>query len=251
MTDNRKEPKRRALLSVANKDGIVAFARGLVARGFEIVSSGGTARALADKAVPVVRVSDVTGFPEILGGRVKTLHPAVHGGILARRGEASDLAELASQQIVPVDLVAANFYPFEAKVAEKLPVEEMVENIDIGGPSMLRAAAKNFHHVLAVVDPRDYPLVLGKLDEGMDLATRLYLAVKAFRRSARYEAAIASYVSGLEAGEEHLQASELEPTFPASLTLSFEKLQELRYGENPHQSAAFYREAGAVPRATG
>ncbi len=247
MTVSREEGRHRALLSVANKQGIVSFARGLTERGFEILSSGGTAAALASESVPVTKVSEATGFPEILGGRVKTLHPTIHGGILARRNLASDLEELAAHQIIPVDLVAVNFYPFEAKVADKLPVEEIIENIDIGGPSMLRAAAKNFQHVTAVVDPRDYQLVLGKLDEGLDLATRLYLAVKAFRASARYEAAIGSYMSQLEARGEELVSAELEPTFPASLSLTFEKLQDLRYGENPHQSAAFYREAGGVP----
>jgi phosphoribosylaminoimidazolecarboxamide formyltransferase/IMP cyclohydrolase len=240
---------RRALLSVANKEGLAAFAKGLVERGFEIVSSGGTANALMGESIPVTRVSDATGFPEILAGRVKTLHPVVHGGILARRDVASDLEELAGHKIVPVDVVAVNFYPFEAKVAEKCSVGEVIENIDIGGPSMLRAAAKNFRDVLPVVDPRDYSLLLGKLDEGPDLATRLYLAVKAFRASARYEAAIAAYVSQLESRDGSLEVAELDATFPAGLSLSFEKVQDLRYGENPHQRAAFYREAAGVPKA--
>ena len=187
------EKPRRAVLSVANKDGIVGFARGLADRGFEIVSSGGTVRALAEADVAVRTVSEITGFPEILSGRVKTLNPRIHGGILARRSMDSDLAELEEHDIRPVDVVAVNFYPFEAKVASGASIDEIVENIDIGGPSMLRAAAKNFRDVLPVVDPRDYQLLLSKLDEGIDLATRVFLAVKAFRASARYESAIASF----------------------------------------------------------
>lgn len=249
MNVSREKSKTRALLSVANKEGIVPFARSLAERGYEVISSGGTANVLSKEEIPVTPVPEATGFPQILGGRVKTLHPLIHGGILARRDLASDLEELEQNEITPVDIVAVNFYPFEAKVAEKSAVSEIIENIDIGGPSMLRAAAKNFQHVLAVVDPRDYPLVLGKLDEGMDLATRLYLAVKAFRASARYEAAIGAYMTQLEVRDEELVAAELEATLPATLSVSFEKVQDLRYGENPHQSAAFYREAGAVPTA--
>ncbi|MEE9263797.1 MAG: bifunctional phosphoribosylaminoimidazolecarboxamide formyltransferase/IMP cyclohydrolase [Vicinamibacteria bacterium] len=248
MNVSREKPKTRALLSVANKEGIVSFARGLAERGYEVVSSGGTANLLSKEEIPVTPVADVTGFPQILGGRVKTLHPLIHGGILARRNLASDLEELEQNEIIPVDIVAVNFYPFEAKVAEKSAISEIIENIDIGGPSMVRAAAKNFRHVIPVVDPRDYPLVLGKLDEGMDLATRLYLAVKAFRASARYEAAIGSYMTQLEARGEELVAAELEASLPATLSVSFEKVQDLRYGENPHQSAAFYREASGVPK---
>ncbi len=245
----KKKTVRRALLSVYDKDGVADFARGLAERGFEIVSSGGTAHHLALEDIPVTKVSDITGFPEILAGRVKTLHPAIHGGILARRDVDSDLEELVAHQIIPVDVVAVNFYPFEAKVAEKRPVEEIIENIDIGGPSMMRAAAKNFQHVAPVVDPRDYSLLLGKIDEGIDLATRLYLAVKAFRASARYEASVAAFMSQLEARDDQLQTAELESTLPANLALSFDKVQELRYGENPHQRAAFYREVGGVPMA--
>ncbi len=152
-------------------------------------------------------------------------------------------------RILPVNVVAVNFYPFEAKVAEKRPVEEIIENIDVGGPTMLRAAAKNFQHVLPVVDPRDYSVVLGKIDEGIDLATRLYLAVKAFRSSARYESAIAAYTSQLQAKNGTIRLEEVESTFPANLSLAFEKMQDLRYGENPHQRAAFYRESVGVPMA--
>jgi phosphoribosylaminoimidazolecarboxamide formyltransferase/IMP cyclohydrolase len=236
---------RRALISVADKTDVADFARELASRGFEIVSSGGTSKLLGEAGVPVRRVSEVTGSPEILGGRVKTLHPRIHGGILARRNLPSDLKELEAQQITPVDLVVVNFYPFEETVAKGSPVPEIVENIDIGGPSMLRAAAKNFEHVLAVTDPSDYALVVRKLDEGIDLSTRLYLAQKAFQASARYEQAIASFLSGLTAEGSGLAVrSGTGAVFPESLTLRFEKLQDLRYGENPHQTAAFYRDAG-------
>jgi len=235
---------RRALVSVADKAGVADFARALHTRRYEVVSSGGTAKLLADAGVPVRRVSEVTGSPEILGGRVKTLHPRIHGGILARRNLASDLKELEAQEIAPVDIVAVNFYPFEKTVAQGSPVLEVIENIDIGGPSMLRAAAKNFEHVLAVTDPADYPLVLRKLDEGVDLATRLYLAQKAFRVSAAYERSIAAFLGRLTAGESALRAGE-PAAFPETLTLSFEKVQDLRYGENPHQAAAFYRDGSA------
>lgn len=249
MMENQNKASHRALISVHNKEGVVDFARGLVERGFEIVSSGGTAEAIASQDVPVKHVSGMTGFPEILGGRVKTLHPLVHGGILARREIASDMEALTEHGIIPVDVVTVNFYPFEAKVAGECAIEEIIENIDIGGPSMLRAAAKNFMHVLPVVDPRDYSLLLGKMDEGLDLATRLYLAVKAFRASARYESAIAGYMTQLQALGDELQVAEMESTFPNHLALSFDKVQDLRYGENPHQRAAFYREATGVPMA--
>ncbi|HEY7698461.1 MAG TPA: bifunctional phosphoribosylaminoimidazolecarboxamide formyltransferase/IMP cyclohydrolase [Vicinamibacteria bacterium] len=232
---------KRALISVADKTGVADFARELVSRGFEVVSSGGTAKELGAAGVPVLRVSEATGAPEILGGRVKTLHPRIHGGILARRNLPSDLRELEAQQITPVDLVVVNFYPFERTVAKGSPIPEIVENIDIGGPTMLRAAAKNFEHVLAVTDPSDYALVVKKLDEGVDLSTRLYLAQKAFQASARYEQAIAAFLGRLAAEAGSLV--ERGAAFPESLTLGFEKLQDLRYGENPHQSAAFYRDS--------
>ena len=237
------KPTKRALLSVANKEGLVPFARGLVERGFEVVSSGGTAKLLEDEGVSVRRVADVTGFPEILGGRVKTLNPRVHGGILARRHLASDLEELEKHEILPVDVVAVNFYPFERKVSQGSPIDEVLENIDIGGPTMLRASAKNFKDVLSVSDPRDYALVLGKLDEGVDLATKLYLAVKAFRASARYERAIAAFMNRLSAEGSELALNESEARLGTTLSLSLEKVQDLRYGENSHQTAAFYRDA--------
>jgi phosphoribosylaminoimidazolecarboxamide formyltransferase/IMP cyclohydrolase len=236
--------RRRALISVAHKAGVTEFARELSSRGFEIVSSGGTAKLLAGASVPVRRVSEVTGSPEILGGRVKTLHPRIHGGILARRHLASDLEELEAQDIAPVDIVVVNFYPFEKTVQKGSPIPEVIENIDVGGPTMLRAAAKNFEHVLAVTDPSDYPLVLRKLDEGVDLSTRLYLAQKAFRASARYEDAIATFLGGL-AAEDSALVARAGAAFPDSLSLRVEKIQDLRYGENPHQTAAFYRDSGA------
>jgi phosphoribosylaminoimidazolecarboxamide formyltransferase/IMP cyclohydrolase len=234
--------KKRALVSVAAKAGIADLARSLSTRGYEIVSSGGTAKLLEAEGVPILRVSKVTGSPEILGGRVKTLHPRIHGGILSRRNLASDRKELEEQRITPVDVVVVNFYPFETAVAKGSPVDEVLENIDIGGPSMLRGAAKNFRHVLAVTDPADYELVLRKIDEGVDLETRLYLARKAFEASERYERAIAAFLGGVQAEGDEL-AHQPRPEFPSSITLAFEKVQDLRYGENPHQSAAFYRDS--------
>ena len=243
--------RKRALLSVADKAGLSEFARGLADRGYEIVSSGGTAKVLEAASVPVRRVAEVTGSPEILGGRVKTLHPTIHAGILARRHLSGDLDELDRQGILPVDIVAVNFYPFENKVAEGSPIDEILENIDIGGPSMLRASAKNFKDVLSVTDPADYPLVLSKLDGGIELATRLYLAKKAFRASACYEEAIASFLARLSAEADKLsietEEDEKDSSFPSRLVMSFDKVQDLRYGENPHQAAAFYRDAD--PRA--
>jgi phosphoribosylaminoimidazolecarboxamide formyltransferase/IMP cyclohydrolase len=245
--------RKRALLSVADKAGLPEFARGLADRGYEIVSSGGTAKVLEAASVPVRRVAEVTGSPEILGGRVKTLHPTIHGGILARRHLSGDLEELDRQGILPVDIVAVNFYPFEKKVAEGSPIDEILENIDIGGPSMLRASAKNFRDVLSVTDPADYALVLSRLDDGIDLATRLYLAKKAFRASACYEEAIASFLARLSAEADTLsietetetetEKDETGSSFPSRLVMSFDKVQDLRYGENPHQAAAFYRDA--------
>lgn len=244
--------RKRALVSVADKTGIADLARGLVERGYELVSSGGTARLLSDSGIEVRKVSDVTGSPEILGGRVKTLHPRIHGGILARRHLASDLEELETQGIVPVDVVVVNFYPFEKAVAKQSPIEEILENIDIGGPSMLRASAKNFRHVLAVTDPADYPLLLEKLEGGVDLETRLYFARKAFELSERYERAIARFMASLLAHGDELRVDAVgshpaPTTFPSGLDLGFEKVQDLRYGENPHQSAAFYRDLGRPP----
>jgi phosphoribosylaminoimidazolecarboxamide formyltransferase/IMP cyclohydrolase len=240
--------KRRALVSVYRKDGVVDLARGLAQRGFEIVSTGGTADALKQAGVAVTSVSDATGFPEILDGRVKTLHPKLHAGILARRDVPEHLEVLAQHQISLVDVVAVNLYPFEEKVAKGAGFEEVIENIDVGGPSMLRAAAKNFRHVAVVVDPADYPLLLEQLDRegGLDAATRLYFAQKAFRHSSRYESAIAGYLSQIETRDGGYAAAEKDEVFPYRFSVSYEKVQELRYGENPHQRAAFYSDLGST-----
>ena len=236
---------KRAILSVYDKTGLVEFARGLVELGFELVASGGTARALSAAGLPATQVDQITGFPEILGGRVKTLHPAVHGGILARR-TPEHRAELANIGIAPVDLVVCNLYPFAATVARPgVSEQEAIEEIDIGGVTLLRAAAKNFESVTVVCDPADYAEVEAKvkaesldlsLDLGLDLNRRL--ALKAFRHTAAYDAAIATWLSG---------AVEKDQPLPASLNLTAERVQLLRYGENPHQQAALYRWVGAAP----
>jgi len=240
--------KRRALLSVYRKDGLVDLAKGLVARGFEVVSTGGTASELEKAGVPVTGASKVTGFPEILDGRVKTLHPILHGGILARRDVPEHLGALEKHRIAPVDVVVVNLYPFEEKVAKGCSFDEAVENVDIGGPTMVRAAAKNFRDVAVVVDPADYGLLLEQLDRegGIDAATRLYFAQKAFRHTGRYEAAIAGYFSQVESREGAYVPAEADETFPYRLNLTFEKVQDLRYGENPHQRAAFYSDLGST-----
>jgi len=239
---------KRALLSVYRKDGIVELAQALLTRGFEIVSTGGTAEELQKAGVAVTGVSKATGFPEILDGRVKTLHPAIHGGILARRDKPEHAEALAAHQIPFVDLVVVNLYPFEDKVAKGAPFAEAVENIDIGGPTLLRAAAKNFQHVAVLVDPADYTLLLEQLDQpqGVDAASRLYFAQKAFRHTSRYEAAIAGYFAQVESRDSGYGVAESDDVFPYRLALSFEKVQDLRYGENPHQRAAFYSDLGST-----
>jgi len=227
------EGKKRALVSVSDKSGIVEFARELVRLGYEIVSTGGTLDLLRKHDVPAVSVSDVTGFPEILDGRVKTLHPKIHGGILAIRDNATHQEQLADHGITPIDLVIVNLYPFKATIAKPdVTFEEAIENIDIGGPSMVRAAAKNHRDVTVVVDAADYATVIDELRQTgvVGAETRRRLAAKAFRHTAAYDALIADYLSG-QVGE----------TEPESLTLTFEKAQSLRYGENPHQPAVFYR----------
>ncbi|HZP71791.1 MAG TPA: bifunctional phosphoribosylaminoimidazolecarboxamide formyltransferase/IMP cyclohydrolase [Gaiellaceae bacterium] len=225
----------RALISVWEKEGVATFARGLHDLGFELVSSGGTAAHLEDHGLPVTRVEEVTGAPEMLGGRVKTLHPRIHAGILARRELPEDVAALAEQEIEPFDVVCVNLYPF-ASVAGKPGVsdEEAIEMIDVGGPSMLRAAAKNFAHVAAVCDTRQYEVVLRELrtNGAVSAETRRRLAAEAFAATAEYEAAIASWFSRSDG-------------FPEQLTLSFRKVSDLAYGENPHQAAALYWEVGA------
>ena len=236
---------KRAILSVYDKTGLVEFARGLVELGFELVASGGTARALGEARLPVTQVDQITGFPEILGGRVKTLHPAVHGGILARR-TPGHLAELANHGIALVDLVVCNLYPFAATVAKPgVTEQEAIEEIDIGGVTLLRAAAKNFESVTVVCDPADYAEVLREAEVkteaeslilNLDLNRRL--ALKAFRHTAAYDAGIATWLTGTIEKDEQL---------PTSLNLAAERVQLLRYGENPHQQAALYRWAGATP----
>ncbi|MFZ5595407.1 MAG: bifunctional phosphoribosylaminoimidazolecarboxamide formyltransferase/IMP cyclohydrolase [Bacillota bacterium] len=234
---------KRALISVSDKTGVVDFASGLVRLGFEIVSTGGTSKALKDAGVPVTYVSKVTGFPEILDGRVKTLHPAVHGGILARRTPEHS-AQLREQNIGFIDVVAVNLYPFRETIAKPgVTLEEAVENIDIGGPAMVRAAAKNHSHVLVVVNPSRYGDVLKALESGEDsYEFRLELAREAFAHTASYDAAIASYLEGITASE---------TTFPETWNRSFSLAQVLRYGENPHQRAAFYKDPSATGASVG
>ena len=222
----------RALISVYDKQGLEPFVAGLHELGAEICSTGKTARALAEAGLPVVPVSELTGFPEILDGRVKTLHPAIHGGILARRDLPEHMQALATHAIGPIDLVVVNLYPFVETIARPgVTLEEAVEQIDVGGPAMVRASAKNHTHVLVVVDPADYPAVLQALrDDQVSPALRQRLAAKAFAHTAAYDAAIAAYLSD-------------EP-FPATLPLAFHKAQDLRYGENPHQAGALYGDFG-------
>ena len=265
--------KRRALLSVYDKTGLIEFGRGLTDLGFELVASGGTARKLSEAGLPVTQVDQITGFPEILGGRVKTLHPAIHGGILARR-TPEHLAELASHGIVPVELVVCNLYPFVETVGRAGVTDaQAIEQIDIGGVALLRAAAKNFESVTVVCDPADYEDVLAALRRSggsvgrpdpagtlsseargsvrrpspaevssapaeISLDERRRLALKAFRHTAAYDAAIATWLTGRVEGDQPL---------PAALNLAAERVQTLRYGENPHQQAALYRWAGALP----
>ncbi len=220
--------KQRALISVYDKQGVVEFAQGLVARGFEVVSTGGTHRVLAEAGVPVTSVSDVTGFPEMLDGRVKTLHPRIHAGILARRDDAAHMAALATHEIAPVDVICVNLYPFAATIhTPGVTDAEAIEQIDIGGPSALRAAAKNHASVWAVVDAADYSAVLAGIDAD-DATLRRQLAAKVFRTTAAYDAQIAAYLT--------------EDEFPETYTPTYVKKQALRYGENGHQSAAFYAE---------
>jgi phosphoribosylaminoimidazolecarboxamide formyltransferase/IMP cyclohydrolase len=234
----------RALLSVSDKTGLVDFARGLVELGVELLSTGGTAALLAQEGVRVTQVQDFTGAPEMLGGRVKTLHPRIHGGILARRDLASDQADMAAQGVKPIDLVVVNLYPFREAVAKGLPFDEVIENIDIGGPSMLRSAAKNAAHVAVVVDPSDYAPVLRELRETRAVSpqTRARLQARAFAHTAAYDAAIAGYLAEQQQKSSALAESSGWPDSPP--LAEFRLVQPLRYGENPHQKAAFY---AAVP----
>lgn len=222
----------RAIISVSDKSGITDFARDLAEFGVEIFSTGGTKKALQDASIPVRSVSEITGFPEILDGRVKTLHPMVHGGILARRDIDNHMSQLKDKGIAPIDMIVVNLYPFVQTVSKDgVSLQEALENIDIGGPTMIRAAAKNFPHVLVVVDPADYAPILEKLRAGeIDIEERKRLAQKAFQHVAIYDTAIAGY---LRPADEQ---------FPSEMTIPLKKIQKLSYGENPHQQAAFYRE---------
>jgi phosphoribosylaminoimidazolecarboxamide formyltransferase/IMP cyclohydrolase len=231
--------KRRALVSVSDKRGVEDFARRLSGMGFEIISTGGTARTLTEAGVKVVPVSEVTGAPEILGGRVKTLHPKIHGGILADLGDPDHVEQLVKQDIGPIDLVCINLYPFEETVAGGAPEKEAIEQIDIGGPAMLRAAAKNFGTVTVVPSPEFYEEVLAALEsEGqVPEGARRRLALAAFRRTAEYDAAISGWLGDRVEG--------VSEGFPGRRTVRYERVSGLRYGENPHQDAAYYAEVGA------
>jgi phosphoribosylaminoimidazolecarboxamide formyltransferase/IMP cyclohydrolase len=228
----------RAILAPYDKTGLADLARGLQQLGVEMFATGNTHRVLSEAGIDVRQVSDLTGFPEILDGRVKTLHPAVHGGILARRDKPEHLAELEKHGLGTIDLIVGNLYPFQETVAKPdVTLEDALENIDIGGPTMLRAAAKNFQHVLPVIDPADYGDLLDALrNESVSMEWRRKLAVKTFQHVALYDTAISTYLRG-----------DAEP-FPQELTLGYQKLQELRYGENPHQAAALYRRVDPLAR---
>ncbi|MCX6553287.1 MAG: bifunctional phosphoribosylaminoimidazolecarboxamide formyltransferase/IMP cyclohydrolase [Acidobacteria bacterium] len=233
----------RALISVSNKSGVVEFARGLVARGFSIVSTGGTARALTDAGVPVMPVSEITGAPEMMDGRVKTLHPMIHGGILARRHEASDREAMIRFGITPIDLVAVNLYPFRETAADPSKTfADLVEDIDIGGPSMIRAAAKNFHDVLVVTSPEDYGRVLDAYDQpgGPSLDLKFDLARRAFAHTASYDTAIANELENVTVSDGTCARSAQRQALPARLFVATHRLRTLRYGENPHQPGAWY-----------
>jgi phosphoribosylaminoimidazolecarboxamide formyltransferase / IMP cyclohydrolase len=234
----------RALISVSDKTGLIDFAHGLVRRGFELVSTGGTARTLQQAGLAVVGISEVTGFPEMMDGRVKTLHPLVHGGILARRGRSDDLAAAATHGITLIDVVVVNLYPFvNAASNPETPFEALVEEIDIGGPSLVRAAAKNFQDVLVVVSADDYGAVLEQLDRptGPSRNFRFELARKAFAHTGAYDTAIASELADVTADEEGFRRTATDLA-PQTLNLALRKIRDLRYGENPHQRAAWYAE---------
>jgi phosphoribosylaminoimidazolecarboxamide formyltransferase / IMP cyclohydrolase len=234
------EPIQRALISVSDKTGILEFAMELQKTGVEILSTGGTADLLRKGGVPVIQVSDYTGFPEMMDGRIKTLHPRVHGGILARRDVPEHVKAMEDHGIRPIDLVVINLYPFEETVARKnCSLEDAIENIDIGGPAMVRSAAKNFKDVVVLVNPANYSLILEEVKAGtVTLETRSWLCRDAFAHTARYDSLIATYLT-----ERRQEGSD----YPPLLNQPFEKVQELRYGENPHQSAALYKENSALP----
>jgi phosphoribosylaminoimidazolecarboxamide formyltransferase/IMP cyclohydrolase len=238
----------RALISVYDKTGIVEFARELASLSVEIVSTGGTAKLLREAGVAVRDVAELTGWPEMLGGRVKTLHPKVHGGILFQRTKANDRAQVAEYGIGPIDLVVVNLYPFSATAATPgVTAEELIENIDIGGPAMVRSAAKNFQSVGVVTDPADYAAVIAELHGKAELTlqTRLALARKAYARTARYDGEIATELERLSATDASISIGELSK-LPERINIAIERRQSMRYGENPHQAAALYIPAGAT-----
>ena len=229
---------KRALISVSDKTGIVDFAKNLAAKGVEIISTGGTAKALSDAGLKVINISDITGFPECLDGRVKTLHPKVHAGLLAIRSNEEHMKQIRELGVETIDIVVINLYPFKQTILKgNVELEEAIENIDIGGPTMLRAAAKNYQDVAVVVDPADYEKVLAEFNETGDVSvkTKFRLAYKVFEHTSHYDTLIAKY----------LRDTLGDIDFPETLSLTFEKVQDMRYGENPHQKAVFYKEVGA------
>ncbi len=232
---------RRALISVSNKQGVTELAANLSKMGFEIVSTGGTARTLRENNIDVQDVADITGFPEILGGRVKTLNPYIHGGILARKELEDQQKEMREHNIIPIELVVVNLYPFEETIASgEMNHQTIVENIDIGGPTMVRAAAKNHQHVAVIVNPEKYDLIIKELRDNGQVSseTKLILAAEAFSHTAYYDALISSYFNG------KLESS--SGLYPETITMPLKKMQNLRYGENPQQEAAFYASGGAL-----
>ena len=237
---------KQALISVSDKTGVLDFARELSALGVKLLSTGGTAKLLADNGLPVTEVADYTGFPEMLDGRVKTLHPKVHGGILARRDFPEHVAALEQHGIPTIDMVVVNLYPFQQTVAKaECSLEDAIENIDIGGPTMLRSSAKNHKDVTVIVDPSDYAIVLAEMKANNNVVsydTKFTLAKKVFAHTAQYDGAITNYLTSLGEDKAHTTRS----AYPQTLNLHFDKVQEMRYGENPHQSAAFYRDLKAV-----
>ncbi|MFH1829385.1 MAG: bifunctional phosphoribosylaminoimidazolecarboxamide formyltransferase/IMP cyclohydrolase [Pseudomonadota bacterium] len=234
---------KRALISVSDKTGLVEFAKSLHDRGVEILSTGGTAKALRDAGIPVIDVSEYTGSPEILNGRLKTLHPKIHGGLLGKRNDPKHLEQMKQNDISPIDLVVVNLYPFEETIAKQgCTFEDAIENIDIGGPTMIRAAAKNYEDVASVIDPIDYDVIIGEMDANdgaLTSGTKFRLAKKVFAATAQYDCAIASYLSKRSDGGHELDMPEI-------FGETYELVQKLRYGENPHQKAAFYREVKSL-----
>ncbi|MFQ5480454.1 MAG: bifunctional phosphoribosylaminoimidazolecarboxamide formyltransferase/IMP cyclohydrolase [Thermodesulfobacteriota bacterium] len=241
---------QRAIISVTDKTGVAEFARGLSKLGVEIISTGGTAKLLVESGIKVIPIDSYTNFPEMLDGRLKTLHPKIHGGILAVRDNPQHKKETQEYEIPPIDMVVVNLYAFEKTIAHGATLGEAIENIDIGGPTMIRAAAKNYKDVAVVVEPTDYSGILEELqknDCAISSATRFTLAKKVFQLTARYDGAISNYLGTIKAGED--KTKEEDSLFPETYTVQYEKISGLRYGENPHQKAAFYRTPGGGPLA--